>query len=98
MGDKAIKILWYADNAESEDDQPQQLHKLQTTAEQFSMLISVDKIESMVTAKDPIRGNLALYEQPITQKINCIKQSKTLHDTPPKGWYESFISQDNLKD
>lgn len=50
------------------------------------MLISVDKIQSMIIAKNSFRCKLTVYEQPVTQKMNCayrlgveVLSSRNLH-------------------
>ena len=59
MGDREIKILYYADDevliAVSEDELQRVLHQFNTIAKKFKMNISVTKTRAMTTSKTPLR-------------------------------------------
>lgn len=75
MGRKHMKILCYADDAiltaDNEDDLQRLLYRFQTTAKKLNMQISVEKTESMVISKEPIRCKLAVDNKPIQQTKQC---------------------------
>lgn len=74
MGNQQIGILCYADDAvliaESEDDLQRMLHKFNTTARQYIMIISTEKTKTIVITKEPIRCKLEIENKIIEQLMD----------------------------
>lgn len=86
MGDEPIKIVCYADDAvlisENENEQ-RLLYRFQLSAEKWNMTISVQKTQSLVIARNPVRCKLATYNRSIEQimsfrylEVNIISDRK----------------------
>ncbi|GJQ78450.1 hypothetical protein Trydic_g11569 [Trypoxylus dichotomus] len=75
IGQQSIKILCYTDDeilmAHNEDDLQRLLYQFQTNAESLNMQISMEKIESWVIAKEPIRCKSDVNDKPIQQYMQC---------------------------
>lgn len=71
MGNRYIKILCYADDAiliaEDEDGLQRLLYRFTTTAQDFNMIISTKKTQSMVISKEPIRCKVVANDKIIDQ-------------------------------
>ncbi|XP_048516533.1 uncharacterized protein LOC125502453 [Dendroctonus ponderosae] len=69
-----LRILCYADDAvltaESEDDLQRLFYRFNLTAQRLNMQISIEKTQSMVISKDPIRCKLVVSEHIIQQVMN----------------------------
>lgn len=73
IGSRSLKVLFYADDgviiAENEDDLQRLVYKMKTVAEKFNMEILINKTQSMVISKDPIRWKLTINNGIIQQVL-----------------------------
>ena len=74
IGQTEFKIMCYADDAvlitQSENNLQRMLFEFNQTANKYNMNISIPKTKSMTISKEPIRGKLALNDQPIKQVMS----------------------------
>ncbi|XP_044746226.1 uncharacterized protein LOC123322928 [Coccinella septempunctata] len=80
MGDRSLKVLFYADDgvvvAGNEDAVQCLLYKMKISAEKFNMSISINKTQSMVISKNPIRCKLAV-DSGIIQQVSRFNYLET---------------------
>ncbi|XP_056641765.1 uncharacterized protein LOC130448413 [Diorhabda sublineata] len=74
MGKHEFKIVCYADDAvvisEDEDNLQKLLHRFETVAGEFNMIISKQKTQSLTIAREPRRCKLAIYDKSVEQVMS----------------------------